>query len=135
MRSYLLIEFPDHGDFSDLKVRRRVRRLYLSIVSSDLMKKVTYFSVLPLSVYSCHCLILFALKAKAFQIDKECSNFLLQKPSRFIWNNEKKNLQKSILNKRQTRLKCDTIIDQITQHNFSPSSIDDTVTEVCAAEK
>ena len=81
------------------------------------MKKVTYFSVLPLSVYSCQCLILFALKTKAFQIDKECNNFLLQKPSRFIWNNEKKN------------------IDQITQNNFSPSSIDDAVTEVCAAEK
>ena len=99
-------------------------------VSSDLMKQVTYFSGLPLSVYSCHCPISFALKTKAFQIDKECNNFLLQKPSHFIWNNEKKNLYKSILNERQTRLKCDTIIDQITQNSFSPSSIDNAVTSV-----
>ena len=35
-----------------------------AIVSSDLMKQVTYFSVLPLSVYSCHCPISFALKTK-----------------------------------------------------------------------
>ena len=28
------------------------------------------------------------------------------------------------------RLKCDTIIDQIIQNNFSPSSIDDAVTSV-----
>ena len=69
----------------------------------------------------------FALKTKAFQIDKEYNNFL---PSHFIWNNEKKNLYKSILNERQTILKCDTIIDQITQNSFSPSSIDDAVTSV-----
>ena len=62
-----------------------------AIVSSDLMKQVTYFSVLPLSVYSCHCPISFAFKTKSFQIDKECNNFLLQKISHFIWNNEKKN--------------------------------------------
>ena len=43
------------------------------------MKQVTYFSVLPLSVYSYHCPISFALKTKAFHIDKECNNFLLQK--------------------------------------------------------
>ena len=101
-----------------------------AIVSSPLMKQVTYFSVLPLSVYSCHCPISFALKTKAFQIDKECNNFLLQKPSHFIWTNEKKNLYKSILNEWQTRLKCDTIIDQITQNGFSPSSTDDAVTSV-----
>ena len=101
-----------------------------AIVSSDFMKQVTYFSVLPLSVYSCHCPTSFAFKTKAFQIDKGCNNFLLQKPSHFIWNNEKKNLYKSILNERQTRLKCDTIIDQITQNGFSPSSIDDAVTSV-----
>ena len=94
------------------------------------MKQVTYFSVLPLSVYSYHCPISFALKTKAFQIDKECNNLLLQKPSHFIWNNEKKNLHKSILNERQTRLKCHTIIDQITQNKFSTSSIDDAVTSV-----
>ena len=70
------------------------------------------------------------LKNKSFQIDKEYNNFLLQKPSHFIWNNEKKNLYKSILNERQTRLKCDTIIDQITQNGFSVSSIDDAVTSV-----
>ena len=99
-------------------------------VSSDLMKQMTNFSVLPLSVYSCHCPISFALKTKVFQIDKECNNFLLQKPSHFIWNNEKKNLYKLILNERQTRLKCDTIIDQITQNSFSSSSFDDTVTSV-----
>ena len=34
------------------------------------------------------------------------------------------------MNERQTRLKCDTIIDQITQNNFSPSSTDDAVTSV-----
>ena len=89
-----------------------------AIVSSDLMKQTTYFSVLPLSVYSRQCS--FALKTKAFQIDEECNNFLLQKPSHFIWNNEKKNLYKSILNERQTRLKCDTIIDKITQNGVSP---------------
>ena len=33
-------------------------------VSSDLIKQVTYFSVLPLSVYSCHYPISFALKTK-----------------------------------------------------------------------
>ena len=63
-------------------------------------------------------------------MDKECNKFLLQKRSHFIWNNEKKNLYKSILNERQTRLKYDTIIDQITENNFSPSSIDDAVTSV-----
>ena len=31
---------------------------------------------------------------------------------------------------RQTRLKCDTITDQITQNSFSRSSIDDAVTSV-----
>ena len=101
-----------------------------AIVSSDLMKQATYFSVLPLSVYACHCPISSALKTKAFQIDKECNNFLLQKPSHFIWSNEKKNLYKSTLNDRQTRSKRNTIIDQITQKNFSPSSIDDAVTSV-----
>ena len=34
------------------------------------------------------------------------------------------------MNERQTRLKCDTITDQITQNGFSPSSIDDAVTSV-----
>ena len=94
------------------------------------MKQVTYFSVLPFSVYSCHCPISFALETKAFQTDMQCNNFLLQKPSHFIWNNEKKNLYQSVLNEKQTRLICDTIIDQITQNNFSPSSIDDAVTSV-----
>ena len=77
------------------------------IVSSDFMKQVTYFSVLSLSVYLCHCPFSFVSNTEAFQIDKECNNFLLQKPSYFIWNNEKKNLYRSILNERQTRLKCD----------------------------
>ena len=69
-----------------------------AIVSGDLIKQVTYFSVLSSSVYSCHCPISFALETNSFQIDKECNNFLLQKPSDFIWNNEKKNLYKSFLN-------------------------------------
>ena len=37
------------------------------------------------------------------------------------------------MKERQTRLKCDTITDQITQNNFSPSSIDDAVTSVTEA--
>ena len=94
------------------------------------MKQVTYFSVLSLSAYSCHCPILFALKTKAFQKDKECNDFLLQKPYHFTWNNEKKNLHKSTLNDRETSLKCDTIIDQIAQNNFSINDAVTSATEV-----
>ena len=113
-----LVNFCNSNNFSILNGRIR----------GDSLGKFTCYKSNGSSVID--YAISFALKTTAFQTDKECDNFLLQKPSHFIWNNEKKNLYKSILNERQTRLKCDTIIDQITQNCSSPSSIDDAVTSV-----
>ena len=60
-----------------------------AIASNGVMKYITYFSVLPLNLYSCHCPIAFAIKTKTFGVDKNYSDFLQPKPDHFIWNTEK----------------------------------------------
>ena len=104
-----------------------------AIASNDLMKYVTYFSVLPLNFYSCHCPIAFALKTKTFSVDKNYSEFLRPKPDHFIWNTEKKSLYKSLLNEEPVLSEGKTILNKMTQDKLSYESIDtavDSVTKV-----
>ena len=104
-----------------------------AIASNGLMKYVTYFSVLPLNFYSCHCPIAFALKTKTFSVDKNYSDFLQSKPDHFIWNTEKKSLYKSLLNEKPVLSEGKTILDKMTQDKLSYESIDtavDSITKV-----
>ena len=100
-----------------------------AILGNALIKHVIYFSVLPLSFYSCHCPISFAIKTNVFLIhtDKNFNDFLLPKPPHFKWDSEKIEMYKSFLNSEQTISKIEFILKDMNLNNFSYDSIDKAV--------
>ena len=90
-----------------------------AILSNTLLRKVVYFSVLPLSFLSCHCPISFAIKTNKFFLDtnKSCK-FLESKPSTFIWERVKKEHYSLLLNNIETIKEANSYIDDILGINF-----------------
>ena len=98
-----------------------------AILSNALIKHVIYFSVLPLSSFSCHCPISFAIKTNVFHTDENFNDFLLPKPPHFKWDSEKIEMYKSFLNSEQTILKNEFILKYMNLSNLSYDSIDKAV--------
>ena len=94
-----------------------------AILSSALIKHVIYFSVLPLSFFSCYCPISFAIKTNVFHTDEKFNNFLLPKPPYFKWDSERIEM-----NSEQTILRNEIILRDLNLSNFSSDSIDNAVT-------
>ena len=98
-----------------------------AILSNALIKHVIYFSVLPLSFFSCHCPISFAIKTNVFHTDENFNDFLLPKPPLFKWDSEKIAMYKSFPNSEQTISKNEFILKDMNLSNFSYDSIDKAV--------
>ena len=95
-----------------------------AILSNTLLRKVVYFSVLPLSFLSCHCPISFAIKTNKFFLDTNKSyKFLESKASTFIWERVKKEHYSLLLNNIETIKEANSYIDDIFRNQFSSESI------------